>query len=252
MNRENPRLVIVTGGSRGIGAAISRLAGFRGYLVAVNFLRNEEAARGVVDQIVSSGGSAVPLQGDVAEEGDIVRLFEKAEEAFGPIYGLVNNAGVTGGFSRVDTIDAGNLRVAFATNVVGAILCCREAVKRMSTRNGGLGGSIVNISSLAARTGGAGEWVHYAATKGAINSFTIGLAREVAAEGIRVNAVAPGLIDTEIHAANGAPDRLKLMAPTIPLGRPGSAQEVAEGTVWLLSEAASYTTGAILEIGGGR
>jgi NAD(P)-dependent dehydrogenase (short-subunit alcohol dehydrogenase family) len=164
----------------------------------------------------------------------------------------VNNAGITGGFARVEEIQTKNLVDVLVTNVAGPILCAREAVKRMSTRNGGRGGSIVNISSLAARTGGAGEWVHYAATKGAVNSFTVGLAREVAAEGIRVNAVAPGLIDTDIHASNGAPDRPRLLSPTIPLRRSGRAEEVAAGVIWLLSDAASYTTGAILEIGGGR
>jgi len=246
------RLVIVTGGSRGIGAAVARLAGVRGYAVAVNYLQNQGAALRVVEEIELAGGSAVPIRGNVAQEADIVRLFREAEEAFGRVYGLVNNAGITGGFARVEEIQTKNLLDALVTNVAGPILCAREAVKRMSTRNGGRGGSIVNISSLAARTGGAGEWVHYAATKGAVNSFTVGLAREVAAEGIRVNAVAPGLIDTDIHASNGAPDRPRLLSPSIPLRRSGRAEEVAEGVIWLLSDAASYTTGAILEIGGGR
>ena len=252
MNSGGARLVIVTGGSRGIGAAVARLAGAQGYAVAVNFLQNQGAAQRVVEEIASSGGSAIPIRGDVAREADIVRLFKEAEEAFGPVYGLVNNAGITGGFARVEEIQTNSLVDVLVTNVAGTILCAREAVKRMSTQKGGRGGSIVNISSLAARTGGAGEWVHYAATKGAVNSFTVGLAREVASEGIRVNAVAPGLIDTDIHASNGAPDRLVRMSPSIPLRRPGTAQEVAEGVVWLLSDAASYTTGAILEIGGGR
>ena len=252
INRGGARLVIVTGGSRGIGAAVARLAAAQGYAVAVNFLQNQGAAQRVVEEIASSGGSAIPIRGDVAREADIVRLFKEAEEAFGPVYGLVNNAGITGGFARVEEIQTNSLVDVLVTNVAGTILCAREAVKRMSTQKGGRGGSIVNISSLAARTGGAGEWVHYAATKGAVNSFTVGLAREVASEGIRVNAVAPGLIDTDIHASNGAPDRLVRMSPSIPLRRPGTAQEVAEGVVWLLSDAASYTTGAILEIGGGR
>jgi len=185
-------------------------------------------------------------------EADILRLFQKTEEELGPIYGLVNNAGITGGFSRVEALQAPSLAQVLATNVAGTILCAREAVKRMSTRHGGRGGVIINISSLAARTGGAGEWVHYAASKGAVNSFTVGLAREVASEGIRVNAVSPGLIETELHATNGAPDRLERLSPTIPLKRPGSPTEVAEGVLWLLSDAASYTTGTILEIGGGR
>jgi NAD(P)-dependent dehydrogenase (short-subunit alcohol dehydrogenase family) len=218
----------------------------------VNYQTNEEAAQKLVEKIRSAGGSAIPIRGDVGVEADIIRLFEVAEQALGPIYGLVNNAGVTGGFSRVEMLQAANLAQVLAANVAGTILCSREAVKRMSTRNGGHGGSIVNISSLAARTGGAGEWVHYAASKGAVDSFTIGLAREVASEGIRVNAVSPGLIETEIHAANGAPDRLERLSPTIPLRRAGTPDEVAEGVLWLLSDAASYTTGTILEIGGGR
>jgi NAD(P)-dependent dehydrogenase (short-subunit alcohol dehydrogenase family) len=218
----------------------------------VNFLGNEAAAQSVVQKIRSSGGCGIAIPGDVALEADILRLFHKTEEELGPIYGLVNNAGITGGFSRIEALKAGSLAQVLATNVAGTILCSREAVKRMSTRHGGRGGVIVNISSLAARTGGAGEWVHYAATKGAVNSFTIGLAREVASEGIRVNAVSPGLIETEIHAANGAPDRLERLSPTIPQRRAGSPTEVAEGVLWLLSDAASYTTGSILEIGGGR
>jgi NAD(P)-dependent dehydrogenase (short-subunit alcohol dehydrogenase family) len=246
------RTLVVTGGSRGIGAAVARLAGNRGYSVALSFHDNEAAARNVVEDIRSSGNAAVAISGDVALEGDIIRLFAEAERELGPICGLVNNAGVTGGFSRVEALDAASLAKVLMTNVAGTILCAREAVKRMSTRHGGQGGAIVNISSLAARTGGAGEWVHYAASKGAIDTFTIGLAREVGAEGIRVNAVAPGLIATDLHAANGAPDRLERLSPTIPMGRPGSPPEVAEGVLWLLSEAASYTTGTILEIGGGR
>jgi NAD(P)-dependent dehydrogenase (short-subunit alcohol dehydrogenase family) len=252
ISSENSRVLIVTGGSRGIGAAIARLAGRQGYSVAINFLGKELAALTIVQEIRASGGSAVAIQGNVASEADIIRLFRETERELGPIYGLVNNAGITGGFSRVETLEDRSLTQVLAVNVAGTILCAREAVKRMSTRRGGRGGVIVNISSLAARTGGAGEWVHYAASKGAVNSFTIGLAREVASEGVRVNAVAPGLISTDIHAANGAPDRLERMSPTIPLKRPGSPTEVAEGVLWLLSDAASYTTGTILEIGGGR
>jgi NAD(P)-dependent dehydrogenase (short-subunit alcohol dehydrogenase family) len=249
---ENCRTLVVTGGSRGIGAAVARLAGNRGYSVAVNYLGNEAAAQAVVKEIRSLGGSAVAIRGDVALEADIVHLFQEAEQGLGPICGLVNNAGVTGGFSRVETLEAATLAHVLTANIAGTILCAREAVKRMSTRHGGQGGVIVNLSSLAARTGGAGEWVHYAASKGAVDTFTIGLAREVASEGIRVNAVAPGLIATEIHAANGAPDRLERLSPTIPMRRPGSPTEVAEGVLWLLSDAASYITGTILEIGGGR
>jgi len=244
--------LIVTGGSRGIGAAVAVLAGRRGWRVAVNYAHDLTPALTVVDTIREAGGMAEAIQGDMAREADIQNLFRTAEAILGPLGGLVNNAGITGGFARVDAVGADALAQVLAVNVAGPILCAREAVRRMSTRHGGKGGAIVNISSLAARTGGAGEWVHYAATKGAIDTFTIGLAREVAAEKIRVNAVAPGLIDTDLHAANGAPDRPKRMASSIPMKRAGTASEVAEGVVWLLSPAASYTTGTILEIGGGR
>ena len=242
----------MTGASRGIGAAVARLAGKRGYAVAVNFRKGEIEARKIVDGIVASGGRAAAIRADVAHEDDVLKLFEAAERELGPIKGLVNNAAITGGFARVEAVSAKAVADVMAVNVTGAILCAREAVRRMSTLRGGTGGAIVNISSRAAHTGAAGEWVHYAASKGAIDSFTIGLAREVATEGIRVNAVAPGLIETELHAANGAPDRLERLAGTIPMRRAGTAEEVAEGVVWLLSAAASYTTGAILEIGGGR
>jgi len=244
--------VVVTGASRGIGAAVARLAGTAGYAVAVNFALDQSAGEAVVHSIVSAGGRAIAVRGDVAIEADVVRLFETAERELGRIYGLVNNAAVTGGIARVDAVGSAPLARMLAVNVTGTILCSREAVCRMSTRRGGHGGAIVNISSLAARTGGAGEWVPYAASKGAVNSFTIGLAREVATEGIRVNAVAPGLIDTELHAANGDPGRLERLRPSIPMLRPGTAEEVAEGVLWLLSPAASYATGTILEIGGGR
>lgn len=244
--------LIVTGASRGIGAAVAKLAGARGFSVAVNFSTGEADARTVTDQIISAGGHARAIHADVAREEDIVSLFEIAERELGPIRALVNNAAITGGFSHVDSVSAGTLEQVLAVNVMGAFLCAREAVRRMSTRRGGAGGAIVNISSRAARTGSAGEWVHYAASKGAIDSFTIGLAREVATEGIRVNAVAPGLVETGLHAANGAPDRLERLAETIPMRRPGTPLEVAEGVLWLLSPAASYTTAAILEIGGGR
>jgi NAD(P)-dependent dehydrogenase (short-subunit alcohol dehydrogenase family) len=240
--------LIVTGASRGIGAAIARLAGARGYAVAVNFAKDREGAEAVAREI----GNAVAIQADVAVEQDVIRLFETAERELGAIAGLVNNAGITAGFSRVQEVDAEAIEEMLRINVLGTMLCSREAVRRMSTRHGGSGGAIVNISSLAARTGGAGEWVHYAASKGAIDTFTIGLAREVAAEGIRVNAVAPGLIETGLHAANGEPDRLKRLAPTVPMQRAGTPEEVAEGVLWLLSPAASYTTGSIMEIGGGR
>ena len=244
--------VIVTGASRGIGAAIALLAGKRGYAVAVNFATGQAEAARVADQIVADGGRAVAIQADISNEAQIVRLFETAERELGPIKGLVNNAAITGGFARVEDVSGTALARVFAVNVSGTILCAREAVRRMSTRRGGSGGAIVNISSRAAYYGGAGEWVHYAASKGAIDSFTVGLAREVATEGIRVNAVAPGLIETGLHAANGEPGRLQRLMPTIPMQRAGLPSEVAEGVLWLLSPAASYTTGAILEMGGGR
>jgi NAD(P)-dependent dehydrogenase (short-subunit alcohol dehydrogenase family) len=244
--------LIITGGSRGIGAAIAKLAGERGYSVAVNFSTGTAEAAAVVKQIVSAGRRAHAIQADVAREEDVVRLFETAQRELGPVKALVNNAAITGGLSRVESVSASTLAQVMAVNVSGAFLCAREAVRRMSSRHGGTGGAIVNISSRAAQIGSAGEWVHYAASKGAIDSFTIGLAREVATEGIRVNAVAPGLIETGLHAANGVPDRLDRLAPTIPMQRPGTPLEVAEAVLWLLSPAASYTTGAILEIGGGR
>lgn len=244
--------LIVTGASRGIGAAIALLAADRGFSVAVNYATGEADAKEIAAQIISAGGRASAIQADVGREADILRLFETAERELGPVTAVVNNAAITGGFARVETVSAETLERVMAVNVSGTILCAREAVRRMSTRHGGGGGAIVNISSRAAQIGSAGEWVHYAASKGAIDSFTIGLAREVATEGIRVNAVAPGLIATGIHAANGEPNRLDRLASTIPMQRPGTPTEVAEAVLWLLSPAASYTTGTILEVGGGR
>jgi NAD(P)-dependent dehydrogenase (short-subunit alcohol dehydrogenase family) len=244
--------LIVTGASRGIGAAVALLAAEHGYVVGVNFCMGADEAAEVVRQITSAGGRALAIQADVGREEDVMRMFATAERELGPIKGLVNNAAITGGFARVDSVTATALTEVMAVNVCGAILCAREAVRRMSTRHGGTGGAIVNISSRAAHTGSPGEWVHYAASKGAIDSFTVGLAREVATEGIRVNAVAPGLVETGLHAANGEPGRVQRLMPTIPMQRAGLPAEVAEGVLWLLSPAASYTTGAVLEIGGGR
>jgi len=251
-SKQNLGTLIVTGASRGIGAAIATLAGERGYAVAVNFATSEGEAKKVVNEIVAAGGRAIAIQADVSREEDIARMFETAERDLGPIKALVNNAAITGGFARVEEVSSAALAAVLAVNVNGTILCSREAVRRMSTRLGGSGGAIVNISSRAAHTGSPGEWVHYAASKGAIDSFTIGLAREVATEGIRVNAVAPGLVDTGLHAANGDPGRLQRLMGTIPMGRAGTPNEVAEAVLWLLSSAASYATGAILQVGGGR
>lgn len=244
--------LIVTGAGRGIGAAIARAAARDGWPVVVNYGQSREAAELVAGEIVATGGRAVAIEADVADEAAVVAMFDHAEALVGRVGGLVNNAGITGGFSPAAEIDLERVRRMLDVNVVGTILCCREAVRRMSTARGKHGGAIVNISSLVAKTGGAHEWVHYAASKGAINSFTIGLAREVATEGIRVNAVAPGLIESDLHADNGDPGRPTRMAPSIPMQRSGEPEEIAEGVVWLLSPAASYVTGTILEIGGGR
>jgi len=244
--------LIVTGAGRGIGAAVSKMAGARGFAVAVNYTKNALAAADVVRHIVSSGGRATVIQADISREADVLRLFEAAEQELGQVTGLVNNAGITGGFARVEEVTSATLTEVFAVNVIGAMLCAREAVQRMSARNGGRGGAIVNISSRAAQIGGAGEWVHYAASKGALDTFTLGLAREVATEGIRVNAVAPGHVLTELHAASGDPERPTRLAPTIPMGRAGTPEEIAEAVLWLLSPAASYTTGTILAVSGGR
>jgi NAD(P)-dependent dehydrogenase (short-subunit alcohol dehydrogenase family) len=244
--------LIVTGGSRGIGAAVAKLGAARGYGVAVNYQSNEAAALAVVREIEAAGGRAIAIAGDVAKEQDVLRLFATAERELGPITALVNNAGITGKAGRVEALELQVLERVLAVNVVGAVLCAREAVRRMSTHHGGKGGAIVNIGSRASELGGGGEWAHYGLSKGAIDTFTKGLAKEVGGEGIRVNAVSPGIIDTEIHVAAGMTDRLPRLAATIPIPRIGNAAEVAEGVIWLLSAAASYTTGAILHISGGR
>ncbi len=246
------KTAIVTGGGRGIGAATCELLGAAGYCVVVNYARDAAAAERVAASIEKAGGKAITAQGDVSREADVLKLFEACDDAFGPLTALVNNAGAINKQARIADITAEGVARILNTNVLGSILCAREAVKRMSTARGGKGGAIVNLSSVAARRGAPNEYVDYAASKGAIDSFTIGLAREVAAEGIRVNAVRPGLIDTEIHASGGDAGRPERLRTTIPIQRVGTAKEVAEAVVWLLSDAASYVTGAVLDVTGGR
>jgi len=244
--------LIVTGGGRGIGAATARLAAARGWAVCVNYRRDQDAAEGVVRGIEAEGGRAVAVRADVSVEDDVVRLFEAAVGTLGPLAGLVNNAGMVASQARVEAMEAARVRQMLAVNVVGPFLCAREAVRRMSTRHGGAGGVIVNVSSAASRLGSPNEYVDYAASKGALDTMTLGLAREVADEGIRVNAVRPGLILTDIRAAGGEPGRPERLAPTIPMRRPGLPGEVAAAIVWLLSGEASFTTGALVDVSGGR
>jgi len=245
-------VVLITGGGRGIGAATARLAAKRGYGVAVNYAHAAEPAEALAAEIRAGGGRAFAHRADVAHEDEVETLFAAVDRELGPITALVNNAGLTGQISRLDAAEPAMLRHVIDVNVMGVIFCARAAVKRMSTRHGGLGGVIVNISSAATSLGSPGEYVWYAASKGAVDSFTIGLAKEVAGEGIRVNAVAPGMIATEIHAAGGDAGRLERIGKGVPLGRYGEAQEIAEPVLWLLSQEARYITGEILRVAGGR
>jgi NAD(P)-dependent dehydrogenase (short-subunit alcohol dehydrogenase family) len=245
-------LLIITGGSRGIGAATARLAAQRGWDVCVNYRADGAAARQVVADCRTAGVRALAVAGDVAAEADVTRLFDAAQEELGPVRGLVNNAGIVAPRSTVADLDTARIERVFAVNAIGAILCAREAVRRMSTARGGEGGVIVNVSSRAAALGGPGEYVDYAAAKAAVDTLTVGLAREVADEGIRVNCVRPGMIHTEIHASGGQPDRVDRLAHTVPMRRGGRAEEIAEAILWLLSPASSYATGAVLDVSGGR
>lgn len=246
------QVLLITGGSRGIGAATALLAAQQGYAVAVNYASNSLAADEVVRAIRAGGGTAISVQADVGDEAQVLAMFAKVDAKLGRLTALVNNAGVVDAQSRVDEMSVARLERMLRINVIGSFVCAREAVRRMSTKHGGGGGAIVNLSSAAARLGSPGQYVDYAASKGAIDSFTIGLAKEVAEEGIRVNAVRPGLIDTEIHASGGLPDRAFQLASTVPMKRVGTAQECAAGIVWLLSAQASYVTGTFLDVTGGR
>jgi NAD(P)-dependent dehydrogenase (short-subunit alcohol dehydrogenase family) len=246
------RVLIVTGGSRGIGAATSRLAARQGYAVCVNYRVQRQAAEAVVAAIEAEGGRAVAVSADVANEADVERLFATCDERLGPLFGLVNNAAILETQMRVESMSAARLQRVLATNVIGSFLCAREAVKRLSTRHGGQGGAIVNVSSGAARLGAPGEYVDYAASKGALETLGIGLSREVAEEGIRVNTVRPGFIYTELHASGGEPDRVERVKALVPMKRGGTVDEVARAILWLLSDAASYTTGACIDVSGGK
>jgi NAD(P)-dependent dehydrogenase (short-subunit alcohol dehydrogenase family) len=246
------KVLIVTGGSRGIGAATARFAAAEGYAVCISYAHNAEAASTVVLEISKAGGEAIAVDADVANEADVTRLFKRVDAELGTVTALVNNAGILGSQMRVEQMNAERIGRVLAVTVIGSFLCAREAVRRMSTRHGGMGGAIVNLSSAASRLGSPNEYVDYAASKGAIDTFTIGLAKEVAAEGIRVNAVRPGVIYTDIHASGGEPNRVERVKGSVPMQRGGQPEEVAKAILWLLSEEASYTTGALLDIAGGR
>jgi NAD(P)-dependent dehydrogenase (short-subunit alcohol dehydrogenase family) len=246
------KVLIVTGASRGIGAATARLAAGRGYDVCVNYQADRDAAEAVVANIEAAGGRAIAVQADVANEAQVERLFETVDRELGQLGALVNNAGLAGRFSRLDEADSETIRRVIEVNVLGLIACSRAAVRRLSPRHGGAGGAIVNLTSGAATIGSPGEYVWYAASKGAVDSFTLGLGKELAGEGIRVNGVAPGFVETEIHAASGMPDRVKEQGHTVPIGRAAQPEEIAETILWLLSDQASYVTGAVLRVAGGR
>jgi NAD(P)-dependent dehydrogenase (short-subunit alcohol dehydrogenase family) len=245
-------VMVVTGGSQGIGAAIARLAGVRGYAVALTYQSSRARAEAVAADIVAGGGHAIAVQAEMADEASLLAMFARVDAELGPVRVLVNNAGTPGPTLRIDAITAAVLDEVLAVNVRAPFLLIREAVARMATDRGGAGGAIVNISSRAAELGGAGEWIQYAASKGALDTLTIGASKELAARGIRVNAVSPGLIETELHARSGLPDRLARLLPGVPMGRVGSAEEVAQAVLWLASDEASYITGAIVPISGGR
>jgi len=246
------KIILITGGSRGIGAAVAQQAAEQGYTVCISYLHNQAAAEAVVEAIRLKDGQAMAVQADMALEGDVVRLFEQVDAAYGPLTALVNNAGVLDQQARVDEMDSARIQRIFATNVIGSFICAREAVRRMSTRYGGTGGAIVNLSSRASRLGSPGEYVDYAASKAAIDTLTIGLSKEVAAEGIRVNTVSPGIIYTDIHASGGEPQRVDRVKEAVPMKRGGTPEEVARAVLWLLSDEASYTTGTTLDVAGGR
>jgi len=244
--------MLITGASRGIGAATARLAAHQGYALCLNYHQREDAVKQVLEQVHAAGASAITVKADVADESQVLQMFEVIDREFGQLDVLVNNAGMLEQQMRLEQMDAARWTRVLGANVIGSFLCAREAIKRMSTQHGGQGGSIINLSSIAARLGAPGEYIDYAAAKGAIDSMTVGLAREVAGEGIRVNAVRPGVIHTEIHASGGEPDRIERVKSSVPMGRGGQAEEVAEAILWLASERASYTTGALLDVSGGR
>ena len=246
------KILLVTGGSRGIGAAVVRLAAARGFAVAVNYQTNADKAQFLVAEIEGAGGRAMAVPGDVGDEASVATIFAAVDDGLGPVTALVNNAGVSGGKTRLVDLDGDTLRRVMEVNVMGSFYCARQAIKRMSTQTGGPGGAIVNLTSAAVHLGAPGERVHYAASKGAIDAMTLGLGRELGADGIRVNAVRPGLIDTDMNNAADDPDRLARLGPTVPIGRVGAANEVAEAVIWLLSDAASYVTGSVITVSGGR